>query len=159
MLNYKETYDKYGCGFSCSKYVKDVIYADYLLDRCGKIICLNKKGSFEIVNVIDLCEKYLDGVTGEYRDKDSRYYLDVVDGVSVNGSVISMEEIVGACRAMNDVVALQICIVGNPKSWDYGIDEALVGMIALDKDCKVYYLGYFGEEELCKQGMPDEFKI
>lgn len=34
-----------------------------------------------------------------------------------------------------------------------------VGMVALDKDCKVYYLGYFGDDELCKQGMPDEFKI
>ena len=157
---YKNFNDKYGCSFSCSKYVKDVVYADYLLDRCGKIICLNKKGSFEIVNVIDLCEKYFDGVTGEYRDKDSRYYLDVVDGgVSVNGSVISMEEIVGACRAMNDVVALQICIVEHPKSRVYNIGDALVGMIALDKDCKVYYIGYFGEEELCKQGMPDEFKI
>ena len=78
-----------------------------------------------------------------------------MEGVSVNGSVISMEEIVGACRAMNDVVALQICIVEDPKSCVY----ALVGMVALDKACKVYYIGYFGEEELCKQGMPDEFKI
>lgn len=105
---YKSSNDKYGDRFSCSKYVKDVIYADYLLDRCGKIICLNKKGSFEIVNVIDLCEEYLDGVTGEYRYKDSRYYGYGVNCFSVNGSLISMEEIVGACRVMNDVVALQI---------------------------------------------------
>ena len=37
--------------------------------------------------------------------------------------------------------------------------DARIGMVLMDKNCKVYYLGYFGEEDLCKQGMPDEFKI
>lgn len=158
---YKPNYDKTRCGFSCSAVVKDVIYADYLLDRCGKIICLTKKGTFEIINVIDLCEKYYDGITGEYRDKDSRYYgygSDYGQGL-VDGSVMSMEEIVGACKAMNNVVALQICIIQATPNWAFGIGDSLVGMVALDKDCKVYYIGSFGKDELCKQGMPDEFKI
>lgn len=143
---YKRSYDKYGCSFSCSKYVKDVVYADYLLDRCGKIICLNKKGNFEIINVIDLCEKYIDGVTHEYRDKEfhGHHMFESNAGVDI---IMVMSEIIGACRSMKGIIAVQV------------INAYGVGMIALDKDCKVYYIGSFGKDELCKQGMPDEFKI
>lgn len=143
---YKRSYDKYGCSFSCSKYVKDVVYADYLLDRCGKIICLNKKGNFEIVNVIDLCEKYIDGVTHEYRDKEFHGHDSLASNAGVD-IIMVMSEIIGACRSMKGIIAVQV------------INAYGVGMIALDKDCKVYYIGSFGKEELCKQGMPDEFKI
>lgn len=143
---YKRSYDKYGCSFSCSKYVKDVVYADYLLDRCGKIICLNKKGNFEIVNVIDLCEKYIDGVTHEYRDKEFHGHDSLASNAGVD-IIMVMSEIIGACRSMKGIIAVQV------------INAYGVGMIALDKDCKVYYIGSFGKEELCKQGMPDKFKI
>lgn len=143
---YKRSYDQYGCSFSCSKYVKDVVYADYLLDRCGKIICLNKKGNFQIINVIDLCEKYIDGVTHEYRDKEfhGHHMFESNAGVDI---IMVMSEIIGACRSMKGIIAVQV------------INAYGVGMIALDKDCKVYYIGSFGKDELCKQGMPDEFKI
>lgn len=138
--------DKCMGNFLCSASVKNVIYADYLINRCGKIICLNKKGTFEFINVIDFCEKYMDSVTAEYRGNEYRgYHILGSDSEMIRAMTIS--EIVGACKLMKGIVAVQI-----HNCFD-------VGMIALDKDCKVYYLGYFGEEELCKQGMPDEFKI
>lgn len=158
---YKEHNDNYGCSFSCSKFVKDVVYADYLLDGCGKIICLNKKGTFDVFDVIDICENYMDGITGEYRDKDSRRYGYCFNEAFVNRGVINVGEITGACSALKDIVSVQI-INYNDRTYIssmFNRDLLWGGMVALDKDCKVYYIGSFGKDELCKQGMPDEFKI
>ena len=93
-----------------------------------------------------MCEKYIDGVTHEYRDKEfhGHHMFESNAGVDI---IMVMSEIIGACRSMKGIIAVQV------------INAYGVGMIALDKDCKVYYIGSFGKDELCKQGMPDEFKI
>lgn len=121
---------------SCNGELKcnDVVYADYILDGCGTMLYMTKDRTVDFFNVKD-CFK------GEY--------FDFMHTTAFRRSgIIDIGEIRGA-KLIKDIVALQLL----PFYYDH------VGMALMDKNCKVYYLGYFGDDELCKQGMPDEFKI
>lgn len=107
---------------------------------------LNKKGVFDIIDIMDLCENYYDRVTGEVKKANSRNRgctsYDISTGMTIG-------KVIGGCSVMREIVSVQM----------FNVWHRCIGMVALDKNCKVYYLGDFGKDELCKQGMPDEFKI
>lgn len=107
---------------------------------------LNKKGAFEIIDIMDLCENYHDRVTGEVKKANSSN--SGYTSYSIHTGM-TIGKVIGGCSVMREIVSVQM----------FNIWYGHIGMVILDKNCKVYYLGDFGKGELCKQGMPDEFKI
>lgn len=112
--------------------ISNIVYANDLLEVCGIIFFLKKDGRIDFFNA------------KQYADEN---YYDGFDELK-RCSIQDIGEIKMA-RYIKDIVSVHR--VRNR--------DARIGMALMDKNCKVYYLGYFGEEELCKQGMPDEFKI
>lgn len=112
--------------------ISNIVYANDLLEVCGSIFFLKTDGRIDFFNA------------KQYADEN---YYDLFDELN-RCSIQDIGEIKMA-RYIKDIVS--VLKVRNR--------DARIGMVLMDKNCKVYYLGYFGEEELCKQGMPDEFKI
>ena len=112
--------------------ISNIVYANDLLEVCGIIFFLKKDGRIDFFNA----KQYAD--EGYYDRFDELHRL-IIQDIGEIKMASYIKDIVSVHRVRNR--------------------DARIGMALMDKNCKVYYLGYFGEEELCKQGMPDEFKI
>lgn len=112
--------------------ISNIVYANDLLEVCGIIFFLKKDGRIDFFNA----KQYAD--EGYYDRFDELHRL-IIQDIGEIKMARYIKDIVSVHRVRNR--------------------DARIGMVLMDKNCKVYYLGYFGEEELCKQGMPDEFKI
>lgn len=110
-----------------------VIFADYLVDKCGTIVYLTKNGNVDFFNMKDYCKS-------EYRDFMSDASFD-------HECCVNIGEIMGG-KIIKNIVALQVV---NNKGY------ARAGMVIMDKNCKVYYLGHTRKEGLCCKGIPGEF--
>ena len=110
-----------------------VIFADYLVDKCGTIVYLTKNGNIDFFNIKDYCKS-------EYHDFMS-------DVSFAHECCVNIGEIMGG-KMIKDIVALQVV---NNKGY------ARVGMVIMDKNCKVYYLGHIRSEGFACQGIPGEF--
>ena len=112
--------------------ISNIVYANDLLEVCGIIFFLKKDGRIDFFNA----KHYAD--EGYYDRFDELHRL-IIQDIGEIKMARYIKDIVSVHRVRNR--------------------DARIGMALMDKNCKVYYLGYFGEEELCKQGMPDEYKI
>ena len=110
----------------------NIVYANDILEVCGIIFFVSNDNKIDFFDV----KQYSNDTYHDGFDKLNRYIIQDIGEIRM-------------ARHIKDVVSVI-------RVRDY---DARVGMVIIDKNCKVYYLGYFGKGELCKQGMPDEFKI
>ena len=124
--------------------IKDFILANNSLRNddailVSKLVLLESKILVRIVKNVDFFNMK-DYCKSEYRDFMSDASFD-------HECCVNIGEIMGG-KIIKNIVALQVV---NNKGY------ARAGMVIMDKNCKVYYLGHTRKEGLCCKGIPGEF--